>query len=177
MKHGQTAAGREVEAAVVRLTRRASDAFGSEADEERRRATALAFKRRLGRGDYGGLMDKGIRDGMAQAVAEKAVAEEIGALRLTPARLVGEVRTAADGVGLGQGVARVAGASVRAVVRQKELGGEDTSEFQAALFQALAELDAEEEARRAAEEGAVTGGTLREIGWEAWPLAVGLDEE
>ena len=176
MKHGQTAAGREVEAAVVRLTQRATDAFGAGADGERRRATALAFKRRLGRGDYGRLMDKGVRDVMAQAAAEKAVAEEIGALRLTLARLVAELVDAADPVPVAHGIARVAGASVRAVATQKELTGEDTSEFQAALFQALAELDAEEEARRAAEEGAVEGGTLREIGWEARPLVPRLDE-
>ena len=59
---------------------------------------------------------------MAQAAAEKGVAEEIGALRLM--------------------LARVAGASGRVVARQKELTGGDTSEFQTARFRALAEPDA-----------------------------------
>ena len=174
--HGRTETEREIEEATRRLAGQAAEEVGEEGDGEQRPKALAAFGRGLANGEYGAAFDGGIRAAMAQAAAEKGVAEEIGALRLMLARLMAEVPTTEDPVRLGHGVARVAGASVRAARAQKELLGEDTSEFQAALFQALAELDAEEEARRAAEEGAIEGGTLREIGWEARPLAVELDD-
>ena len=175
--HERTPEGREVERGVTQLTRMAEEAFGADGEEKRRTKALGRFQRALGRGDYGELTDGGLRRAIGQAAAEKGVSEELGVLRLALMRLAVELPGAGDPVPTANSIARVAGAAVRAARTQRELKGEDTSEFQAALFQALAELDAEE-ARRAAEEGAIEGGTLRDIGWEARPLEPGtrLDE-
>ncbi len=156
-EHGRTAVGREVEAAVVRMTRRASDAFGE--GGERAREEEAGFRMRLRRGDYGALFEEGARAAMAQAAAGLGVAEEVGALRLALARLLVELPGSADPVRLAHGVARLASASVRAVERHAALTGGPTNEFQATLWQVIDELDAEQAAARAAaaEARAATG--------------------
>ena len=129
-----------------RLARRVEDAFAARAgaaeeDEGGRRRVASDFGRRLARGDYGGLFDGRLREVMAQAAAERGLAEEIGALRVVLARLL--ATEGEDPRRVAHAVARVAGTTVRAVGAQRALEGEAGDGLAAALMQTLAELDAE----------------------------------
>ena len=155
-----------------RLARRVDAAFSEGGDgedaEEGRRAAVEAFRRGVARGEHGELFDGGVRAAMAQAAREAGVAEEIGALRLALARLVGELPHAEDPVRAAHGVARVAAASVRAVERQHALVGGPRSELEASMMRALDELDAEsaeQEARRAAGEPSMSKPRERGPAW------------
>ena len=124
LDHERGAFGRELEAAVGRMARRVGAAFaaadGDEGSGAERRAAA-EFGRRLARGEYGGLFDGRLREVMAQAAAERGLAEEIGALRVVLARLL--ATEGEDPRRVAHAVARVAGTTVRAVGAQRARRG------------------------------------------------------
>ena len=115
-EHGRTEVGREVEAAVVRMTRQASDAFGE--GGERAREEEAGFRMRLRRGDYGALFEQGARAAMAQAAAGLGVAGEGGALGVARRRGVGERAVGGDAEAGGSGIERGALDSGRSGDRQ-----------------------------------------------------------
>lgn len=79
---------------------------------------------------------------MAQAAAGQGLADEIGALRVTLARLLVEEP---DATRLAAAVARVAGVAVQAIRTQQAIGGEggpaDEAALTALLCRLLGELD------------------------------------
>ena len=155
--HERGAYGREVEAAVGRLARRVEAAFAeragaAEQGEGGRGRVAVDFGMRLERGDYGRLFDGRLREVMAQAAAERGLAEEIGALRVVLARLL--TTEGEDPLRVAHAVARVAGTTVRAVGAQRALEGEAGDELTRELMRTLAELDAERAAGEAGQAGA-----------------------
>ena len=166
-EHERGAAARELEAAVGRIARRVERAFAAgregETEMERQRRAGAEFRRGLERGDYGGLFDGRLREVMAQAAAERGLAEEIGALRVVLARLLAAENE--DPLRVAHGVARVAGVTVRAMAAQRALEDEFGGELGEALQEALAnleKLDAEEAARAEQER---TGGAPRAAEW------------
>ncbi|MGH2603805.1 MAG: hypothetical protein ACRDJ9_31020 [Dehalococcoidia bacterium] len=139
--HSRGAYGRELEAAVGRMARQVAQTFTAAQDAKpvaapaatdvvvESHAAALAtFERRMARGDYGELFDERLRAVMAQAAAERGIAEEIGALRVVLARLMTD--PAIDPLHLAHGVARVAGTTVRAMRMQRELEAAAAEAFQ-----------------------------------------------
>lgn len=166
--HERGADGRAVEEAVGKLARRveglavatappAPQSWGEKGgvavrrpgratDDARGRAEA-AFRRAVERGEYGGLFDGRLREVMGQAVAEKGVAEELGALRVMLGRLLsleGE-----DPLRVAHGVARVADVALRARRAEQALAGDDSDEVTRAFLKAAREMDAEAAAARA----------------------------
>ena len=123
----------------------------AEGEAEARRA---AFRRRVERGEYRGLLEAPLPEVMAQAAAERGLAAEAGALRVVLARLLAEE---ADLGKLALGVARVATASARLAQARQTLGDGPKSELEEAMMKALDELDAEfagqDRLRRLAVEG------------------------
>ena len=173
--HERGAYGGEVEAAVGRLARRvsaeftasASRPFGKgddESDRERQRRAAVDFGRRLERGDDGGLFEGRLRAVLAQAATERGLAEEIGALRVTLARLL--TTEGEDPLRVAHAVARVAGVTVRAVGAQRALEGATGGELAAALMQTLAELDAERAVGEAGQAGSAKALPPGGAAWE-----------
>ncbi len=115
--HARGAYGRELEAAIGRMARQVERAFtaapepGVATGPDRRLEVVEAFARRVARGEYGELFEGRLREVMAQAAAERGIAEEIGALRVVLARLMTD--PGIDPLHLAHGVARVAGTTVR----------------------------------------------------------------
>ncbi len=135
---GVAAAGqpRRLAAVVVRRTAD-GEADGEEAGERRRRA-GEAFRRRVEAGDSRGLFDRRLGEVIAQAAAERSLADEIGALRYVLARLLAEEE---DPAKLAASVARVAGVAVQAARAQRAVTGDLADGLTAALTQILTELD------------------------------------
>ncbi len=77
---------------------------------------------------------------IAQAAAERSLADEIGALRFVLARLLAEEQ-GQDAAKLAASVARVAGVAVQAARAQRAIGGELADGLTEALTQILAEFD------------------------------------
>ena len=158
--HERSAYGRELAAAVGRLAQQVGDGFTQRQEGEdvaaRQRRAAAEFGRRLERGDYGGLFDGRLRAVMAQAAAERGLAEEIGALRVVLAKLL--TTEGADPLRVAHGVARVAGTTVRALQAQRALEGDLGDEFQRALQHVLTELDEESSPSADPARGLVEGG-------------------
>lgn len=128
--------------AMATMTRSATGdedeaAATEDAGEERRRAAA-AFARRLAQGDYRALFDPRLSEVLAQAAAERSLADEIGALRFVLARLLAEEQ---DLTKLATHVASVTRASIQAARAQRAISGELADSLTAAVTQILAELD------------------------------------
>ncbi|HEY7036016.1 MAG TPA: hypothetical protein VH482_32080 [Thermomicrobiales bacterium] len=111
---------------------------GARFGEDERTAAAAEFRRRLDEGDYRGLFDQTLREVIAQAAAERGLADEIGALRVVLARLLLEE---ADLSKLVTGVARLASVTVQATRAQRAIAGEQADGLTEAIAQILAELD------------------------------------
>ena len=107
--------------------------------EERRRRAAAAFRRRLERGDYRGLFERHLAAVIAQAAAERTLADEIGALRFVLARLLAEEE---DLPRLVAGIAKVTTALAGVARAQRAIGGEMADGLTEALTRILIELDA-----------------------------------
>ena len=116
-EHRETGYGRDVEAALRRVTAAMTRAVG----EQERAAAAKGFWRRVARGDHGELFDEALREATAQATEERGLTEEIGVLRLAMMRLLMEE---GDAVTLAREVSRLTDRSVRAVKRREEIKGE-----------------------------------------------------
>ena len=112
-------------------------ATGEEGRERRRRAAA-EFRRRLEDGEYRGLFGRRLGEVLAQAAADRGLGDEIGALRVTLARLLVEEQ---DPQKLAASVARVAGVAVQATRAQRAISGELADGLTEALTQILTELD------------------------------------
>ncbi|MDQ3693714.1 MAG: hypothetical protein M3464_08805 [Chloroflexota bacterium] len=144
--HARGAYGRELEAAIGRMARQVEQAFTAApepgvvvaAAPDRRDEAVATFERRVARGEYGELFDARLREVMAQAAAERGIAEEIGALRVVLARLMTD--PGIDPLQLAHGVARVAGTTVRAMRMQQELEAGVAAEFQHNYAQLADEL-------------------------------------
>ena len=106
----------------------------------RARWAMAEFRRRLEAGDYRGLYDRRLSEVIAQAAAERSLADEIGALRYVLARLLAEEE---DPAKLAASVARVAGVAVQAARAQRAVTGDLADGLTAALTQILIELDGE----------------------------------
>jgi hypothetical protein len=99
---------------------------------------------------------------LAQAAAERSLVDEIGALRVTLARLLAEEE---DPSKLAAGVARIAGVAIQAARAQRQLGEDAADGLTAALAEILAELNEETQRERARRVGGGedgTGGTAAE---------------
>ena len=101
--HGGTAA--PLAPRVGGGTGRRTPGAGEEGRERRRRAAA-EFRRRLEDGEYRGLFGQRLGEVLAQAAVDRGLGVEIGALRVTLARLLVEEQ---DPQKLAASVARVAG--------------------------------------------------------------------
>ncbi|MBA2518832.1 MAG: hypothetical protein H0V24_04145 [Chloroflexia bacterium] len=134
--HARGAYGRELEAAIGRMARQVEQAFATAPEQgiaataapDRRDEVVVAFERRVARGEYGELFDARLRAVMAQAAAERGIAEEIGTVRVVLARLMTD--PGIDPLHLAHGVARVAGTTVRAMRMQRDLEAGAAAEFQ-----------------------------------------------
>ena len=111
-----------------------------EPERERRAAATEAFRARLARGEYRALFEPPLGEVLAQAAAERPLVDEIGALRVTLARLLAEEE---DPSKLAAGVARVAGVAIQAARAQRQVGGDTSDALTAVLAQVLAGLDEE----------------------------------
>jgi len=103
-------------------------------------AAGAAFRRRLMAGAYRELYGSALAAVLAEAAAERGLADEIGALRVTLARLLVEETDASR---LATAVARVAGVAVQAAREQRAITGEGGDGWDAVVAQVLAELDGE----------------------------------
>jgi hypothetical protein len=163
-EHARSEVGREVTAAVGRLGQEMAGSVALGDGEATRERAARALQTRLGRGDYAGLFDEGVRRVMAEATEAQGLKEEIGLLRVTMARLLAELLATDDPVPVAHVVARVATATVRAVQAQRVLEPEPQDEFQTTLARVLDEMDAERDAMLAARDDG-----LPRLGGEEWP--------
>lgn len=127
----------------------AGGGHGDDGQEREGRSGAAEFRRRLAQGEYRGLFPPPLGEVLAQAAAERPLVDEIGALRVTLARLLAEEE---DPSKLAAGVARIAGVAIQAARAQRQLGEDPADGLTAALAEILAELN--EEARRERERGA-----------------------
>ncbi|MFT4039761.1 MAG: hypothetical protein QM692_16390, partial [Thermomicrobiales bacterium] len=96
---------------------------------------AARFQALLATGDYDTVLGEGLRAALAGAAADGGLEAEIGALRLTLARLLQEE---ADPAKLAASVARVAAVSVQAA-RLRQGAGDAGDELRAALLRELDE--------------------------------------
>lgn len=112
----------------------AEDEFGAEgafASEE------SGFRRRLEAASYHALLGEALGTVLAEAASERSLVDEIGALRVTLARLLVEE----DDVGrLATNVARVAAVAVQAARAQAAIGAERPEDVAAAVVRTLEEL-------------------------------------
>jgi hypothetical protein len=90
------------------------------ADNEERRLEAVFLQRAL-RGDYGELLDDAIRRVIEEAGRERGLAVELGALRVTLARVLGDRRLGPQGQA--RAVARLASAAIGVVEAQRGIDG------------------------------------------------------
>ena len=104
---------------------------------ERKAAADAAFRRRLARGEYAALLGTDLGDAIASA-AERALSEELGALRVVLARLLTEEQDLAK---LAAGVARLAGVAAQVARARKAVGGDADDAFNAAWDEFLGEAD------------------------------------
>ncbi len=99
------------------------------------------FQELLGRGEYVGFFDDKLIEVMrqaAQAMSDRGLTEEIGALRVVLSRLVKEEK---DLTKLASSVTRVASVAVQAARTQRAITGDAAQGLTSALTQILAELD------------------------------------
>ncbi|MEA2598502.1 MAG: hypothetical protein QOF01_4971 [Thermomicrobiales bacterium] len=114
------------------------EAIGVGLEEDEHATAAAEFRRRLDEGDYRRLFDEKLREVIAQAAAERSLADEIGALRVVLARLLLEEDDLAK---LVPGVARLTSVTVQAARAQRAIVGEQADGLTEAIAQILAELD------------------------------------
>ena len=119
-----------------------SDFAEDKEGRERRRVAGERFRKRLARGDYRALVDGRLGEVMGQAAREAGVEEEVGALRVTLARLMDELAGADDPLPVSLAIARVANAAVRAQRARAVVGSQDQREFDEALRFVLTEINA-----------------------------------
>ena len=143
-EHRRSEEGREARAAVARLLddlgrpersalergaeskRAARGGDGAEGREEAAARRTAEFWQRVGRGDYGGLLDEPVRAVLAQAAKEQGLELEIGALRMILVRVLTEET---DPVRQALGATRVA-RTLGALVREHgELTGNASDKF------------------------------------------------
>jgi hypothetical protein len=99
------------------------------------------FLELLNRGEYAGFFDDRLLEVMrqaAQAMSERGLTEEIGALRMVLSRLVKEEQDLSK---LTASVTRVASVAVQAARTQRAINGDTARGLTSALTQILAELD------------------------------------
>lgn len=108
------------------------------AEDEERQQSRDVFRRRLATGEYRRLLDEELQAVIAQAAAERGLADEIGALRVVLARLLLEED---DLTKLVAGVARLVSATTQAARAQRAIAGEVGSGLTEAINQFLAELE------------------------------------
>lgn len=120
----------------------ASLVVAGEGDEEGDgEGAAAAFRRRLAEGDYRALYGPGIGETVARAAADPGLDDEIGALRVTLARLLLEE---ADAARLATAVARLAQVAVQAARVRRSLATEEP-DLIAAMLRRLDEEDEEDD--------------------------------
>jgi hypothetical protein len=141
--------GRAMDAVDGQAGRRAD----GQMDGDERARVREVFRRRVMRGEYGGLFDEPVRRILAEAAEEKGLDVELGALRLMMARLLME-----DGDPIKQAVAisRVATAAAR-IVKTGAAIEEPRDTLQEWITEHLRELDREREIELAAGERARDG--------------------
>ena len=137
--------GRFVRAGMRHCRRHAGAGSDSDADAdsdadrggwgEEEEASEL-FRRRLAAGEYRGLYGPELAAVLAEAGAERGLDDEIGALRVTLARLLVEER---DPSRLAAAVARVAGIAVQAARVRQAMGGESAPSLGGLLARLLVE--------------------------------------
>ena len=99
---------------------------GDDGRERGERSGAAEFRRRLAQGEYRGLFPPPLGEVLAQAAADRPLLDEIGALRVTLARLLAEEE---DPSKLAAGVARIAGVAIQAARAQQAIGGDAGDEL------------------------------------------------
>ena len=112
-----------------------------EAREDEGNAAFARFQELLGRGEYAGFFDDQVIEVMrqaTQAMSDRGLTEEIGALRMVLSRLVKEEQ---DLTKLASSVTRVASVAVQAARTQRAITGDAAQGLTNALTQILAELD------------------------------------
>ena len=109
-----------------------------EADEaeQRRRTIKAAVRQRLAAGEYRGLFGAGLGRALAEAATERGLADEIGVLRITLARLLIEEE---DLGRLATSVARVAGVAIQAARAHQAITADDKHGLEDVLTALLAE--------------------------------------
>ena len=131
---------------------------GGQDEREERERVREVFRRRVMRGEYGGLFDEPVRRILAEAAEEKVLDVELGALRMMLARLLMED---GDPVRQAEGVCRVATAAAR-IVKTGASIKRPRDTLQEWITEHLRELDREREEMLALREG---GDGMGEGGW------------
>ena len=134
-EHRRSEWGREVAAAFREVMGHAVEA-AKDGGRQREKAQEL-FRRRVSRGDYGGLFDKPVRKILGQGATEKSLDQELGVLRMMMARLVLEDD---DPVRQALGLSRVRAAAARVLEQSSMVVQTDT--LQDWIHKVLTELDA-----------------------------------
>jgi hypothetical protein len=108
-----------------------------ELDDEEVDEPVPGFRQRLDAASYHALLGEALRAVLTQAAADRSLGDEIGALRVTLARLLVEEEDAAK---LAVSVARVAAVAVQAARVQATMGSGRPDDLAAELARTLAEL-------------------------------------
>jgi hypothetical protein len=114
-----------------------------EAEREERRRRVAAFKRRLKKGDYRGLLEQALAEVIDQGGREGALTEEIGALRVVMKTLLNtDLEKHADELSVS--VPRIVNATVRALKTQHAISGQTAGDLTEALTRVLLEMGLDE---------------------------------
>lgn len=111
-------------------------------ERDRQQAAAVEFERRLEAGEYRTLLGVGLGSALEEAARESGVGHELGALRVTLARVLAD--RSMDPGRQAQAVARLCAASVQAQRIQRAISGQVAESLTDAMTQILAELGGDE---------------------------------
>ena len=110
-----------------------------EAEREERRRRAAAFKRRLKKADYRGLLEEALAKVIEQGGREGALTEEIGALRVVMKTLLNaDLEKHAEELSVS--IPRLVNATVRALKAQRAISGQTAGDLTEALTRVLLEM-------------------------------------
>lgn len=122
--------------------RRSTAARLAAEERDRQQAAAVEFERRLEAGEYRTLLGVGLGSALEEAARESGVGHELGALRVTLARVLAD--RSMDPGRQAQAVARLCAASVQAQRIQRAISGQVAESLTDAMTQILAELGGDE---------------------------------
>jgi hypothetical protein len=102
----------------------------------------VEFRRRLADGTYQELVGKRLAATIKEAAQAAGVDDEIGALRVVMARLLGELQTDRDPLKVAGAIVRIAAATIAAQRAKRLISGQAADDLTDAISTILEELEA-----------------------------------